>query len=117
MNFAELITEAGEQVKGVQGRFLERHGSVTASGSWWFSFTRAGCLYRISFIRQAFTLTLEKGQGSFVPGSQTKWLFVEVRHLADETLASVLDGTAELLERFSARSAGMLPGVRTKDVG
>ena len=103
MNFSECITEVSHRLKALQGRLLERYHNADGDFStWWFSFTKSGCLYRVSFTGRTCTLTLEKGQGSFVPGSKTKWVPISTVQAAGEPFEMILPGIDALFERFSS---------------
>jgi hypothetical protein len=50
-------------------------------------------------------VTLQKGQGSFVPGSGMHWIFLASHELPDESLESALEVLPFLFERFPNHAA------------
>ncbi len=100
MDFAEFLVAVEARLQAVKARLMQRHDADANGMLWWFSFSRAACIYRISFQRQTGVLSLEKGQGSFVPNSQPTWKLLESRNLIDPTFEAALESIGGLLGRF-----------------
>jgi hypothetical protein len=100
MDFAEFLVAAEERLQAVKARLLQRQDTDASGLVWWFSFSRAACSYRISFNRPTGVLSLEKGQGSFVPNSQPTWKLLETRTQTDQSFEACLESVVALLARF-----------------
>src|SRR6266478_9180142 len=100
MSFSEFVESAGKSLADVQGRLGDRHETHEEGGPWWICFNRAPCLYRISFDPRASALILERGQGSFVPSSDSTWRLLESRPVADASFDTALAVLGDILKRF-----------------
>jgi len=100
MEFSDFLVAIAEQLQAVKARMVHRQESDSNGTVWWFSFTRAACTYRITYQRQTGVLSLEKGQGSFVPNSQPTWKLLESRNQPDPSFEASLDLVPGLLTRF-----------------
>lgn len=104
MGPTEFIDEVSRRLLSIQGRVLE-HRHEGAGKPWWISFTRALFTYRINFEPRSRTVALQKGQGSFVPGSGMHWVVLTSHELPDDSLQSALEVLPFLFDRFPSRVA------------
>jgi hypothetical protein len=112
MNFSECLSAASDHLKTRQCLLLEHRHPEGGSGSWWFSFSRVGALHRIIFEERSITLSLQKGQGSFVHGSPTKWMPLDARVLPDAAFETALEAILSLLQRFPVAVPRAIPAPR-----
>jgi hypothetical protein len=99
LNFNEFVDATAELLKAVRARVEQRHEDDEGA-SWWLTFNRASCLYRITNDRRVSTLLLEKGQGSFVPNSLPTWRVIDSRPQEDPAFEASLVLIKEMLTRF-----------------
>ena len=99
MNFNEFVDAAAVLLKTVRAR-VEQRQEDDEGASWWLTFNRASCLYRITNDRRLSTLLLEKGQGSFVPNSLPTWRTIDSRPQDDPAFETSLSLIKEMLNRF-----------------
>jgi hypothetical protein len=99
MNFNEFVDAAGELLKTVRAR-VEQRKEDDEGTTWWLTFNRASCLYRLTSDRRLSTLLLEKGQGSFVPNSLPTWRTIDSRPQEDPAFETSLSLIKEMLTRF-----------------
>jgi hypothetical protein len=99
LTFNEFVDAAAELLKPVRAR-VEQRQEDDEGASWWVTFNRASCLYRIRIDRRVSTLLLEKGQGSFVPNSLPTWRTIDSRPQEDPAFETSLLLIKEMLTRF-----------------
>jgi hypothetical protein len=99
MNFDEFIVAATELLKNVRAR-VEHRQEDEEGASWWLTFNRASCLYRLTHDRRLSTLLLEKGQGSFVPNAPPTWRPIDSKPQEDPAFETSLSLFKEMLTRF-----------------
>lgn len=99
LSFNEFVDAAAELLKTVRAR-VEQRQEDEEGASWWLTFNRASCLYRITNDRRGLTLLLEKGQGSFVPNSLPTWRTIDSRPQEDPAFETSLVLIKEMLTRF-----------------
>jgi hypothetical protein len=99
LTFNEFVDAAAELLKPVRAR-VEQRQEDDEGASWWVTFNRASCLYRLRIDRRVSTLLLEKGQGSFVPNSLPTWRTIDSRPQEDPTFETSLLLVKEMLTRF-----------------
>jgi hypothetical protein len=68
MDFLAFLTQAEAPLGERGGTLLQRHSPDGRAGLWWFTFRKAGGIYRVQFDPTQRALLLEKGQGSFSDG-------------------------------------------------
>jgi hypothetical protein len=100
LTFNSFVEAVAELLKGVRAR-VEQRQEDPEGASWWLSFNRASCLYRLTNDRRASTLVLEKGQGSFVPNTPPTWRVLDSRPQEDPSFESTLPLLKEMLTRFA----------------
>jgi hypothetical protein len=99
LNFNGFVDAAAELLKTVRAR-VEQRQEDDEGASWWLTFNRASCLYRITNDQRVATLRLEKGQGSFVPNSLPTWRTIDSRPQEDPSFEASLLLIKEMLTRF-----------------
>lgn len=99
LDFDRFVIEVGEQLKGVRARLEQRQESDEAT-SWWITFNRAACLYRLAGDRVTETVTLDRSIGSFIPNSQSTWRSLDSRPSQEPEFEAVLHVVKDILKRF-----------------
>jgi hypothetical protein len=99
MNFNEFVDAAAVLLKTVRAR-VEQRQEDHEGASWWLTFNRASCLYRLTNDRRTSTLVLEKGQGSFVPNALPTWRVIDSKPQEDPAFETSLLLLKEMLTRF-----------------
>ncbi len=99
LNFNGFVDAAAELLKTVRAR-VEQRQEDEEGASWWLTFNRASCLYRLTSDPRLSTLLLEKGQGSFVPNSLPTWRTIDSRPQEDPAFETSLQLLKEMLTRF-----------------
>lgn len=99
LSFNEVVDAAAEQLKTVRAR-VEQRQEDEEGASWWLTFNRASCLYRVTSDKRLSVLLLEKGQGSFVPNSLPTWRTIDSRPQEDPSFEASLGLLKEMLTRF-----------------
>jgi hypothetical protein len=100
IGFDSFLAEVSEALEECGGRLLHRGSPGERSSAWWFSFRRAGCIYRIRFDPAQNTLLLDKGQGSFQVTAQPGWRSLESRELPGTSFPEALGAVRSFLARF-----------------
>ena len=99
LTFHEFVDATAELLKPVRAR-MEQRQEEEEGASWWLTFNRASCLYRIRMDRRVSTLVLEKGQGSFVPNSLPTWRTIDSHPQEDPAFKTSLLLVQQMLTRF-----------------
>lgn len=101
MDFLSFLSQAEAALDERGGTLLQRHSPDDRTGLWWFTFIKAGCLYRGSFDPAHGALLLDKVQGSFQVGAAPGWRPMESRELAGMGFPEALSALRSILERFA----------------
>ena len=102
MDFPAFLSQAALALDERGGTLLQRHSPATGTGLWWFTFRKAGGIYRIQFDPALGTLLLDKGQGSFNMNALPGWRSIDSRPLAGTSFPEALEALRSMLERFDS---------------
>ncbi len=101
MDFLSFLAQAQAALEERGGTLLQRHSPDERTGLRWFTFRKAGGIYRVQFDPSQRALLLDKGQGSFQVGAPPGWRSIESRELAGTGFPVALVALGSMLERFA----------------